>query len=104
MIRLKEVTKPIFEVNFFGSVGLSEYIQKCYKLPNSFKISGASISMRLCLEINSTSICTDRYSLSIAERDLKVGYCDYLDLKILLSKMCIDGFLQPGIYLVNLSW
>jgi hypothetical protein len=88
----------VIEVSDFD---LACYIQQCYGLTNNFEITEASNDSYKRIIV---APLQDKWDIEEAEDAVREGSCEIWSLANVMRKMCSDGFLEPGIYLVNISW
>lgn len=106
-MELKKETRTIIEVNCLSyglseEAGLDRFIQHCYNLPDRFQITECPNDTYKRFKVDREPL--DDYDTEEAEENLEQGYCTLWELGTILNKMCLDGFIEPGIYLVNMSW
>lgn len=98
IIEIDAITYP----NAAMLVGLDQFVQQCYNLPEPFEIEGDDDSDRQHRFTVTSTI--DPYDVAEAQESLRLCWCDVEQLGRVLNKMAFDGFLDEGIYLVNMSW
>lgn len=103
---LKKNIVTTIEVDVLGYYGddsltLESYIQQCYELPKGFEITDCPNDSQHRFEVTNK---TNWPIITKAEKSLELGWCEIWNLDEILHKMCCDGFIEPGIYLVNMSW
>lgn len=104
MSTLKKKFTPVIEVDFLGTDGLAYYIQHCYRLPGRFELSDVNNDQYFRIEVKLLDPEKDTYEVNSASKSIREGWCYEYELESVMCQMCNDDFLQPGIYLVSLSW
>ena len=97
---------PMIEVDAFD---LMEYIADAYNMEKirrsyrRFEITVASNDTYHRFEV-STEEEFDDYELCQLEQAFREQWIQVWNLDLILRKICADGFLQEGVYLVRVSW
>jgi hypothetical protein len=109
---LQKAFTPIIEVNASSTsgdkgLGLDRYIAQCYEMPEGFEITGALNTApyhRFDVKALDPNDPMYPFDLKEAQQAISQKGCDIWNIGSLLNKMASDGFLQPGVYLIDVSW
>jgi hypothetical protein len=110
---LKKKFVPVIEIEALSyagweqlGIGLDRYIAQCYGLPKVFEITDAKNDTEHRFEVAPLDPEGSMYKWDSedAQKAIDQGWCEIWSLGSLLCKMASDGYLQPGVYLVNVSW
>lgn len=96
---LPTTTKTIIQVDIAGYHGLGHFIQKCYDLEEKWELATAYREDYQLFEITPAHEYDTEYALEVLMANQG---SELADLRCILAKMCEDGFLPYGNYLI--SW
>lgn len=104
-------TKTIKQIEMLGVGGLAEFVKECYNLEKRWELcDGNNGEMRL-FDITQEEPVSDTYPY-FADVDLEYALIvinngigeDWGDVELVLARLCYDGHIPQGQYLVKLWW
>jgi hypothetical protein len=96
---LNKTEITVWEVEYQN---LAEYIAECYGLPQFEILPESNDSYKKqTVTAQLPEWESDKNELTAI---LTCGGCELYQLHMVLDKMCHDGFLEPGTYLISISW
>lgn len=101
---------PTYHVSFLtyaggresGSVGLDAFIAQCYGLAKDFEMTESPNDTDYGVTVEKKPL--DKWDRVTADKAAQEGWVENYKLGVVLCDLCNKGFIEPGEYMVTMSW